>query len=72
VAEQVRQELVGPLGGRDLVDLCAADRGVQDLHQRLADAKRIRERDLVDDQRLARACQDRGLRSLDFHVAYSK
>ena len=54
VPEQMRQELVGALYGLDLVDLRAADRRVQDLHQHLADVERIGQRDLVDDQRLAR------------------
>ena len=54
MAEQMRQELVGSLGGRDLVDLRAADRGVKNLHQHLADVERVRQRDLVDDERLAR------------------
>ena len=67
VAEQVRQELVGALGGGDLVELGAADRRVEHLDQDLADAERLRQRDLVDDKRLARLREDRRLRCLDLH-----
>ena len=52
VAEQMRQEFVGPFGGGDLVELRAADRGVEHLDQHLADAERLRQRDFVDDKRL--------------------
>ena len=67
VAEQVREELVGALGRLDLVDLRAADRRVQDLHQHLADVERLGKFDLVDDQRLARLGEDGGLGCPDFH-----
>ena len=61
MAEEVRKELVRPLGGGDLVELGAADGGVEHFHQHLADAQRVGQRDLVDDQRLARLREDRRL-----------
>ncbi len=44
MAEQMRQELVRPLGRRDLVDLRAADRGVEHLDQHLADTELVGQR----------------------------
>ena len=53
VTEKMRQKLVRSLGGGDLVELRAADRRIQHLHQHLADAERLRERDFIDNKRRA-------------------
>ena len=42
VAEEVRKEFVGTLGGFDLVDLCAADAAVVEANVDLAEGKSFR------------------------------
>ena len=59
----------------DFVDLRAADRRVEHLDQNLADAEFCRQRNLIDDEWLARFRQNRCLRCLHFHrrsLSYSK
>ncbi|GLR98747.1 MULTISPECIES: hypothetical protein [Bradyrhizobium] len=65
--QQMRQELVDAFDGVDLVDLRAADaRGVH-MRKHLAVLERIRQGELVDDQRLAGFDEDCRLGSLDIH-----
>ena len=67
MAEQVRQEFIRTFGRLNFVDLGAADRTVQNLHQHLAGVEFVRKFDLVDDERLARFHKDRRLRVLHLH-----
>ena len=68
VAEKVWQEFVRSLGGGDFVELRAANRRVKHLDQHLADAERVRQRDLIDHERLARLRQNRSFRRLHLHA----
>ena len=69
VTEQMWKKLVGSLGGLDLVDLSAADRGMQNPGQHLADIQCVGKRDFVDNERLAGFYEDRRLGFFDFHAA---
>ena len=59
MAEKVWQEFVRSFDGGDFVDLRPANCRVKHLDQHLADAELIRQRDLIDHERLARLRQDR-------------
>jgi hypothetical protein len=74
--EQMRQKLIRTLDRLDLVDLRPADRRIENLDQHLPRVQRVRKGDVVNDQRLARFGENRGLGGLDLHYllarSYSK
>jgi hypothetical protein len=56
----------------NFVDLSAADRRVQDLHQNLPDIELVRKGDLIDQERPARFGQNRGLCCLDLRAGIAR
>ena len=69
VTEQVRKKLVGALGGRDFVQLRAADRRMKNFDQHLPGGEGVGKFDLVDDQRLAGFRKNGRFSFFDLHVS---